>query len=81
MDPRYIGLTTAPVIADINLQCDGCQSIFLVLTNEGKPFSLWEIVRASLRHSCASVPAIAEPDLEKLVQAEVKEETDAMEAD
>jgi hypothetical protein len=54
MDPKLITIATSPVLADLNLQCTSCQTIFLKMENKGEAFTVFDIVRASLRHSCAN---------------------------
>lgn len=54
MDPKRITIATSPVMADLNLQCTSCQTVFLKIENKGEAFTVFEIVRASLRHSCAN---------------------------
>lgn len=54
MDPKLITIATSPVLADLNIQCTECQAVFLTLENKGEAFTVFDIVRAALRHSCSN---------------------------
>lgn len=66
MDPRF--MTVAPTPLGVDLRCENCKTVIVEgVQVKGAGLSLFDLVRDSLRHTCASEDVVEhEEDLNAL---------------